>query len=271
MLAFLLENEYPLTELSFFGLRGHDVFLSRLLLSGNFLDVHLAIMSQPEVSTDSSREDTCIGAVQMEHWISSSNTLLSFKRILLDTNQIVSNFQLKSRCHIANQEERNENGESVPHCYQKQPVLVIWPKYQSFRIKCLYAFDDLLDRMERQLHTASREKTIETLRRIISFCCEDPLAVFMDSTCAPGERTCRLLHLCVFLRARQEGLELLELMSTDFRNAELCGESQSLCYEGIRSNGVAQLIAEFECRVGGTNKHFHILIQTASDDNFLVL
>lgn len=255
MLAFLLENEYPLTDLSFFGLRGHDLFLSRLLLSGNFLDVHLAIMSQPDMLANLSREETFVGAVQIEHWISSSNTLMPFKRILVDADQIVSDFQVKSRsrCHVTNQEERNENGNRVPQCNQKQPVLVIWPRYQSFRIKCLYAFDDLLNQMERQLmHTASQEKTIETLRRIISFCCDDPLAVFMDSTCAPGVRTCRLLHLCVFLRARQEGLQLLELMSTDFHNAELCGESQGVCYEGIRSNGVAQWIAEFECRVSGT-------------------
>jgi hypothetical protein len=81
------------------------------------------------------------------------------------------------------------------------------------------------------------------------------LAVFVDPTCVPGERACRLLHICVFLRAQEEGLDLLKLMSTDFLNEELCGENHSdVYYEGIRSNEVAQKIAEFECRVSGKSQ-----------------
>ena len=258
LLVFLLENEYSLTDLSFFGLKGHDIFLSRLLLGGNFLDVHLAIMSQPNMLTNLlSKEEKSNSAVQMEHWINSTNTLIPFARIPVEANQIVSDFQGKSRliCRTTTQEERNENCFSVPEHLHRQPVLVIWPRHQSFRMKCLYAFDTLLNDMECQLPTASYEKSIGILRRIISFCCDEPLAVFIDSNCLPGERAFRLLHLCVFLRARQEGLNLLKLMSTDFHR-DLRDESQDVYYEGIRSNEVAQIIAEFECRVSGKSKIF---------------
>ncbi|KAI9552380.1 hypothetical protein GHT06_022746 [Daphnia sinensis] len=248
MLVFLLENDYTLTDLTFFGLKGQDVWLARLLLGGNFLEVHLAILNQSRLQVPFGENPTF--AAKMEHWVNSSNMLVPFKNVQINANQIVSDFKTKSH-HRTDQEEIEEKNKNFPKLIYQEPVLVIWPKYQSFRIKCLYAFDVLLDELEHELQTTSHQKTMENLRRIITACRDEPLAVFFDSAGVPGERTCRLLRLCIFLRARQEGLDLLELMGMDFANEDACEEGKDVCFEGIRSNEVALLVAELECQVTG--------------------
>ncbi|XP_057376766.1 uncharacterized protein LOC130697985 isoform X2 [Daphnia carinata] len=248
MLVFLLENDYALADLTFFGLKGQDVWLARLLLGGNFLEVHLAILNHSTSQVPSDENPNFVA--KMEHWVNSSNMLVPFKNVKINPNQIVSDFQTKSQ-RRTHQEEFEEKDLILPQLTYQQPVLVIWPKYQSFRIKCLYAFDVLLDQLEHELQTTSHHKTLENLRRIISVCREEPLTVFLDSAGVPGERTCRLLRLCIFLRARQEGLHLLELMGMDFANEDAYEEGKEVCFEGIRSNEVALLVAELECQVTG--------------------
>lgn len=248
MLVFLLESEYELTDITFFGLKGHDILLARLLLGGNFLDVHLAILNHLKLQVPSSllAGENPSFVAKMEHWINASNMLVPFKNVQINANQIVGDFQ-------------TTKGDKNFHTHQ-QAVLVIWPKHQSFRIKCLYAFDVLLDQLEHELHTTSPSKTLENLRRIISACRDEPLTVFLDSAGVPGERTCRLLRICIFLRARKEGFDLLELMSMDFGNADGCEEGKETCFEGIRSNEVALLVAELECQVMGKRKISYISI-----------
>ncbi len=244
MLVFLLEHEYSLTDVSFFGLKGQDLLLARLLLCGNFLDVHLAIMSKqiPEATAGKFNYE-----VQMEHWINPSNILMPFKGIRVDARtQLVRDFQAMSRLECQIVEDDTHRDEEV--ISSKQAVLVIWPRHQAFQMNCIYAFDTLLDQVESQLYTSSHQKSIETLRRILSFCRDEPMTVFGDPTAVPGERTGRLLRLCVFLYAREEGLDLLKLIGTDFAKE---GNFEQVFYEGIRSDLVAQQIAEFECRISG--------------------
>uniref|UniRef100_A0A0P6GTG8 Fe2OG dioxygenase domain-containing protein n=1 Tax=Daphnia magna TaxID=35525 RepID=A0A0P6GTG8_9CRUS len=248
MLVFLLENDYTLTDLTFFGLKGQDVWLARLLLGGNFLEVHLAILNHSRSQVPFGENPSFVA--KLEHWVNSSNMLVPFKNVQINANQIVSDFKTKSQ-HRTHQEEIEEKNMNFPQFAYHQPVLVIWPKYQSFRIKCLYAFDVLLDELEHELQITSHQKAIENLRRIISVCRDEPLTVFLDSAGVPGERTCRLLRLCIFLRARQEGLDLLELMGMDFTNEDECEIDKEVRFEGIRSNEVALLVAELECQVTG--------------------
>ena len=243
MLVFLLEHEYTLGDLSFGGLKGQDLLLSRLLMCGHFLDVHLAIMTKqiPEISTEPVNY-----IVQMKDWINPS---VSIKGIRVDIQtQLVKDFQTMARLKYQGIQEE-ANGDELP---SKQAVLVIWPGHQTFRINCLYAFDALLDQVESQTaisHIQPKTSILETLRRMLSFCREDPMAVFGDPTAVPGERTGRLLELCVSLKARDEGLDLLKLIGTDFAKE---GSFERVFYEGIRSDLAAKQIAEFECRVSGT-------------------
>ena len=52
-----------------------------------------------------------------------------------------------------------------------------------------------------------------------------------------GELTARLLRLCTVLNAREEGLSLLKVLADNG--------------EGVRTNQVAQAIADFECQITG--------------------
>lgn len=239
MLVFLLEHEYTLSDLSFFGLKGQDLSLARLLSCSSFLDVHLAIMTQQ-------KDEKNIGL--LEHWINSSNILIPFKGIRINVReQLIREFQKTDRKFI---QEDDQSSDFVDKP-SRQAVLVIWPVHRSFRMHCLYAFDTLLDQLELQFQTSSHQKTIQTLRQILSFCRAEPLTVFDDSTAIRGERTSRLLQICVSLRARQEGLDLLELLGMDYVNPDKCRRGKEILYEGVQSHQVAQLIAEFECRVSG--------------------
>lgn len=228
MLAFLLGDTYNSTELSFFGLKGRDALAARLLSCATFLDVHLAIMKR-DVSDSASTE----------HWINANNILVPFKGITVKIgSQLVQD--------LANTTTQSQSSLN-------QAILVIWPRYQSFQMKCRYAFDSLLDEVESLLlkpHAYQPPIVEKSLGRILSFCRLEPVIVFGDSeTTLPGERTGRLLQLCVSLNAKQEGLDLLELIGICYSDP-VKGE---ISVEGIRSYRVAELIAEFECRVSGNN------------------
>jgi hypothetical protein len=67
-----------------------------------------------------------------------------------------------------------------------------------------------------------------------------------------GELTWKLLYFCITLRAREEGLTLLETLGADFEEhcQELLGISTE-AFEGIQNELVAKAIAIFQCEVAG--------------------
>lgn len=116
-------------------------------------------------------------------------------------------------------------------------------------IRCRYAMDQVLNDMERQ----PNEPTT-AFRRLIHFCKCEPLRVWTGHPVRDGERTARLLRLCLHHKAREEGLALLELLATDFEAAAIDARWQhrfkDVFFVGIGRKH-AELIADFECRVAG--------------------
>ena len=98
------------------------------------------------------------------------------------------------------------------------------------------------------------QELIDDLGIVISFCRAEPLKVFRDPSTKVGQRTFRLFRLCLFLRASRQGLELLDLLAIDFN-------SSSSSFEGIRSEQVARVIAEFQQLICGKSKSVCLLFK----------
>ncbi|EFX63189.1 hypothetical protein DAPPUDRAFT_268903, partial [Daphnia pulex] len=61
---------------------------------------------------------------------------------------------------------------------------------------------------------------VEDFKKITSVCCEEPEKIWGDwveKAEQKGELTSRLLRLCIALRAREEGLEILKILGRDFK------------------------------------------------------
>jgi hypothetical protein len=110
--------------------------------------------------------------------------------------------------------------------------------------------------------SSNRQELIGDLGIVLSFCRTEPVKVWGDPTVKAGQRTYRLLRLCQFLRARDEGLEVLDLIGTDFsldgeKNLHSIASNSPpnfAVYEGIRSEDVAEAIAEFQCLISGNQR-----------------
>lgn len=268
MLFFLLEGKYNIADLGFADLTDQDQLLARLLSCSQFLDVHLAVITQ-EVSSVLDycdlEEENNNGRFKIEHWINSTNTLIKLKGIEFDLRtQVIGN--LKKFRNYSIQEDGDKENAMQLLCNTRSfschhPVLVIWPKPQTIRIYCQYGFNAVLDRMEAAVDISSnhRQELIGDLGIVLSFCRAEPIKVWRDPTVEPGQRTYRLLRLCLFLRARDEGLELLELIGTDFPLDRVDSQQDrtqaqkpfNCFYEGIRSSRVALAIAEFQSLISG--------------------
>ena len=264
MLFFLLEEKYSIADLGFADLIGQDQLLARIFNCSLFLDIHLAVITQHVTGVldycDLDEGKSLNQIFKIEHWINSTNTLIKLKGIEFDLRtQLMGNMQKIKNYIIPEKERKILHG--MPRSFScNHPVLVIWPKPQTIRIYCQYGFNAVLDRMEAAVDISSnRQELIGDLGIVLSFCRTEPLKVWGDPTVKPGQRTYRLLRLCQFLRARDEGLELLDLLGTDF---SLDGEksldsiashssSNLSVYEGIRSEDVAEAIAEFQCLISG--------------------
>lgn len=251
-LVFVLRHEYDMVEINFSKLKGDDLQLARLLMCATFLDVHLAQMTTnvPEgIKEDAGREDDTY-CFELNYWINARNIAVPFKGIKLNRDtQFVNIFQ--SNCKSNIQGARQKSDGNVQHYANnsRQAFLVVWPKKDSFLRYCTFAFDAVLDKVEANLQTRSLQKKIETLCKIITYCRANPYKVFGDPTVTPGIRSSRILRLCVLLNARQEGLDFLKLLATNFCHFDR--GKKVIFYEGIRSHEVAQLIAQFECQISG--------------------
>ena len=127
-------------------------------------------------------------------------------------------------------------------------VLVIWPKHHSIPFYCRFGLPSLLIRMGHMLNSSSkwkneaRQSVKSDLQQLLSFCRAEPLRAWTTSGLGKGELTLRLLRFCITLRAREEGLDLLKLLGSNF-------DSEN--FEGIQNDQVARAIADFVSQVSG--------------------
>ena len=159
------------------------------------------------------------------------------------------------------EERAKQKEENTRTCtrYFYHFVLVIWPKHQSFRMYCRYGIHSLLDGMENALSSSSsiqaeknRHEITGDLKKMISFCCAEPQRAWSEENLqdkGKGDLTLRLLRLCIALRAREEGLALLNILGSNFGSNGVDCTAES--FEGIQNEYVARAIADFECEVVG--------------------
>lgn len=269
LLFFPLQEKYD-NGLSFAQLRGRDRLMSHIFQSISYLDVHLAVISQlTDVSLDHcvDWELTTNWAernFRIIEWIRSDESLPLSKQLELDARaQLVGNIDDRITC-VTNGPNVEANQKISYHS-----VLIIQPRFQSIHHACRYQLDSVLDYMEQMgvpTDVDSRQKLVFTLNHVISFSMKEPLLVWMDPCPATSQRTSRLLELCLKLKAKQEGLNLLESMGTAVplhSTKTECPPSgiPNFFLEGIRDERVAMAIAGFESRVGG--KRLSILIGLA--------
>ena len=270
-LFFPLEGKYD-DGLSFTQLRGRDRLMYHIFQSTSYLDVHLAVMSQLtdscldfyvnwELTTNWTERN-----FRINEWIKSAESMPLFKQVELDARtQLVGNIDRITRVENGPNVEVNQN---IYYHY----VLIIQPRYQPTLHACRYQLDAVLDYMEQKLprilevpkDVLSRQKLVMTLNHVISFSMKEPVLVWMDPNPATSQRPIRLLELCLKLKAKQEGLNLLESMGTAVSLQSTKTECPpsgipNLFVEGIRDEMVAKAIAKFESRVSGT-RVFRILI-----------
>ena len=265
ILFFVLEGKYKEDTFTFHHLEGKDQNLAELLRRCPFLDVHLVMVTRKKTITQyygeclrelSDAEDYNDEGIKetseykFSRWIDSTGVGRNL-RIELD----VKEQYVGPNCNLLTSSETNpDKTKKVPtdERYEKtikknyfyHGVLTIWPRHQSFDFYCLYDFESLLDRMETSSLKSDLDihvNVTEDLRKIISYCSSDPDLVWNNwaARMKSGELTARLLRLCTVLNAREEGLALLKVLADNG--------------EGVRTNLVAQAIADFEYQITGNS------------------
>ena len=203
-------------------LLGPDRFIAHLFQSINYLDVHLALVSQvvgPDKNYDDISSDSMERNIQISKWIDSSCSLPMPKLLRLNATQLIGNFS------------RIQNvaaGQDEQHVIFYHSSLIIQPRHQSVFHACRYQFNAVLDYLE--LHQSRIKEATDprpygceqqqlalTLKYVIAFCRQEPLTAWMDpGSSETNDRSARLLKLCVELEAKQEGIELLALLGAEF-------------------------------------------------------
>ena len=246
ILFFILKEKYEKDSLAFELLLGKDRVLAELLLNSGFLDVHLA-MANSEIKNESvNKKIGEEGSIAISSFIDSNDVTrnLSFE---LDWNKhfvelIQSNQEKEARS--GNRKDKIELGKRNLY----HGVLVIWPKHHSIPIYCRFGLPSLLIRMGHMLNSSSkwkneaRQSVKSDLRQLLSFYRAEPQRAWTTSGLGKGELTLRLLRFCITLRAREEGLDLLKLLGSNFDSDN---------FEGIQNDQVARAIADFVSQVSG--------------------
>ncbi len=265
LIFFPLHEKYDIADLTSEILLGRDRLIAHLFQSVSFLDVHLALVSQL-VDAEKSYEidsDMAERTIQISKWIDSSNSLPMTKLLLLDAQtQLVGNF---SRVQDV------ASGPDEQKVIYYHSALVIQPRHQSVPHACRYRFNAVLDYMElihsrikESVTTGSRlyrnqQQQLElTLKYVIAFCRQEPVLAWMDPSSETNGRSLRIMKLCIELQAKQEGLDLLELLGIEFEhNYPKDSEDKSndvllaRTSEGIRNTKMAEAIAIFVSQVNG--------------------
>ena len=244
MLFVELELNYTEGNLDFKQLGDEDQLVARLLQSQPFLDVHLAVVTIVKSSKlNNSTEQQSTMSFEIAHLIDCNNKPLHFKGTKINYfQQMVGNPSLSLKAVKV-----QVDGDQMKR-YYNHPALVIWPKQETDAIYCKYGLLSLLQSIETKLgsssklsilrHVPNRVDLIEDLRFALEYCQKQPLVTLVGSIPngrGKSETILRLLKLCIRLQAREEGLSLLELLSTSFHPQ----------IEGVCDEKVAKSIANF--------------------------
>lgn len=247
ILFIILKEEYEEKSLAFELLRGQDRVLVEHLLNCGFLDVHLAMANSKNKSESVNQEKgEELGSIAISTFIDSNDVTrnLSFD---LDWNKhFVELIQLnkEKEAYFEKCKEKVELSKRNLH----NGVIVIWPKHHSVPIYCQFGLPSLLIRMGQMLNSSqnwkdeTRQSVKSDLQQLVSFCRAEPQRAWTTPGLGKGELTLRLLRFCITLRAREEGLDVLQLLGSNF-------DSEN--FEGIQNDQVAQAIADFVSQVTG--------------------
>ncbi|KAI9561351.1 hypothetical protein GHT06_012308 [Daphnia sinensis] len=282
MLALVLDHRYSPTQLNFQNLKGRDRLLAGLLQSIGSIETYLSHfqaqrsipLSEQEDSenTDSDCTDSiCICCVakgcscqkrvcrrtELQPNLGNGVKILSLTgvdgKIMecipidvdLNSEMILFNrnvYNIRPNvtvfdCENMEYDITDGHTESGLLRWLREPraVLIIFPK-KSLRMFLLGNFTVALDRLE--MHP-----DVKTLNEVIAFCEDYPERVWIGAE-DREERTRRLLSLCIQLRAKTEGLMLLEILGSDFPGREPSD------YEGIRNKAIAIEIANLIMVIG---------------------
>ena len=140
-------------------------------------------------------------------------------------------------------------------------MLAVWPRSRSFEMMCRSGVDGALKHVEKSARLkgkAAREEALANLGKLLWFCREFPSAVWCVAAdkrvaksaavaASSGQRAHRLLKLSVELQAKDEGVQLIDLLAAEFPidAAYLKSPRDARLYcEGVRSRQVALAVAE---------------------------
>jgi hypothetical protein len=278
VLFFVLGEKYFENSLMFHHLQGNDRILADLLRCCPFIDVHLAKATYIKPiarKTTGGMAPEEKSNTKISRWMDSNSAAKNLKidelnwsekcvgpiRNLLEPCSIQPDKKIKFR--RLNSEECNcQNGcrcrgKSI-RIRQKiyfHTILVLWPKHLSIRMYCRYGLAMLLNDLESSLtsalgwQTLTQQQLAQDLNKTVEYCCTYPQRIWTQSTLRNGELTLRLLRLCIALRARKEGLEILKILGSEF---EIKKKKKTLkTFEGIQNEQVAQAVVEFVCQSNG--------------------
>jgi hypothetical protein len=274
-LFFVLEEKYFEENLKFQHLQGNDRNLADRLRCCPFIDVHLAKVIHTNTKQQKkygffAEEPRETKSTKISRWIDSNG-------VVKDLNIDELNWNEKCVGPIRNllepwiQPDSQIKRQSVHNCvkhgsreiHQKlyfHTILVIWPKHKSIEMYCRYGLGLLLNHMESTLVSAlgwqasSLQQLNQDLHQAVEYCCRYPQRIWTLSSFRNGELTLRFLRLCIALRARTKGLELLKMLGSSI-DIEL-NSSTLTTFEGIQTEQVAKSIVKFVCQCCGKFSFF---------------
>ena len=264
LIYFVLEHKYDKSSLSFSKLEGQDHVLAQLLQSCSFLDVHLAVIIQHVWKQEDEKDEYADMHFKIGDWINSQNIHIDLPNLQVNFKSQIIGDILKLTNPVGEPDVEDEKPDSdyeriiMVNREYHHTILVAWPKQRTSTIYLNYSFNSFLRQLERQVlaeqmpfsHSVSRDNTIMDLQTILEFCLTRPLSIWLVQEKENEEPSwrrkktlvkedcvaLRLLKLCIHLRAKTEGLTLLNLLAEG---------------EGIRNVAVAEAIAELECQLIG--------------------
>ncbi len=265
-----LRNKFEKSNLSFMALTETDFLISQMFQSISFIDVHLAIVVQcidPDKNHPPSQVDDENRKLWIKKWIEGKRSIPQFREVGLDMpNQLIGKF------HSIVTNERNCYRESRKgHSAFYHAALIIQPRQRSVYYGCLCNFDNVLNHLawladstieeSPCFQKSSREHLISTLGQILAFCRQEPYHVWGDPTVDFGVRARRLMELCTRLEAKEESLDLLDIIGAVFKlrpgqkkiTFDWDDDESDEFYEGVRDAKVAQAIANLQSQVTGNN------------------
>jgi hypothetical protein len=283
VLFFVLEEKYFENRLMFHHLQGNDRLLADLLRCCPFIDVHLAKATYTRPIARKSQGGKALHPIGSYPYGEKSNTKISR---WIDSNGAVKDLNVEELnwsekcvgpirnllepCSIDTDRENRLNSaecqcKKTCRCWREvdiirericfHSILVIWPKHQSIGMYCRYGLGMYLNYFESSLTSTlgwqalAQQQLAQDFRQAVEYCCTYPQRIWTQFAFKKGELTLRLLRLCITLRARKEGLEILKILGSEFETETKDITLKS--YVGIQNEQVAQAIVQFVCQSNG--------------------